>query len=133
MYFIHEQNLNISLYFLCQKKNLLCVEFHFSSVQECLNIYLSLQILHYKQSRLSSKYIYTFITQPKTKFGMPSTTSSSYVPLATEQPNGYDGNGGLSGTDIGASGNSSSAITLSTGGMVAIIVVVVVVSIIGGK
>ncbi|CEJ91064.1 hypothetical protein VHEMI06802 [[Torrubiella] hemipterigena] len=64
---------------------------------------------------------------------MPSATVSSYTPLVTEQPNGYDGrNQGQSGTEAGASGDSSAnSISLSTGGMIAIIVVVVIVAIIG--
>lgn len=63
---------------------------------------------------------------------MPTATASSFVPLVTEQPNGYDGRV-QSGTEAGASGDSTAnSITLSTGGMVAIIIVVVVAAIIGG-
>lgn len=65
---------------------------------------------------------------------MATSTSSGFVPLVTEQPNGYDGRTqGQSGTEAGASGDSSSAMTLSSGGLIAIIIVVVVVSIVGGK
>lgn len=64
-----------------------------------------------------------------------ATHTSSYVPLATEQANGFDGSSSSqSGTDIGASGDSSAnSINLSTGAMIAIIIVVVAVALIGGK
>lgn len=64
-----------------------------------------------------------------------ATHTSSYVPLATEQANGFDGStSSQSGTDIGAAGDSSAnAINLSTGAMIAIIIVVVVVALVGGQ
>lgn len=56
-------------------------------------------------------------------------TSTAPFPLATEV---YDEDAPQSGTDAGASGDSSkNSISISTGGMVAIIVVVVAVCLLG--
>lgn len=63
---------------------------------------------------------------------MATQTSDNAFPLASEKPYG-DENSHQSGSDIGASGDSSgNSISISQGGMIAIIVVVVVVVLLGG-
>ncbi|ORY61359.1 uncharacterized protein BCR38DRAFT_459264 [Pseudomassariella vexata] len=68
-----------------------------------------------------------------------ATTTSSYFPLATEDPatrgndsgSGSANSGGAIDSDAGASGTSSGGVQLSHGAMVAIIVVVCVVAVLG--
>ncbi|KAM4062908.1 hypothetical protein HRG_007725 [Hirsutella rhossiliensis] len=63
-------------------------------------------------------------------------TETQAFPQATHMPYRGDANGGPapgaeSGVDAGASGNSSGAMSISTGGLVIIVVIVVVVCLIG--
>ncbi|OAQ99558.1 hypothetical protein LLEC1_01322 [Akanthomyces lecanii] len=65
---------------------------------------------------------------------MSSTTASFPTPTNHYTDAGDGSSGTQSGTDAGASGDSSkNSITLSTGGMIAIIVVVVVIALIGAS
>lgn len=81
-------------------------------------------------------YLYSISTpsRPRLQTIMSSTSASFPTPTNHYTDAGDGTSDTQSGTDAGASGDSSkNSITLSTGGIIAIIVVVVVIALIGGK